>query len=281
MAGYSRREGLLARAQEDELKAIFAERPPRDTIAVRARVFERFGVAYSRQGACKLMARLGFVFVKPQHIPRAADAQSQRDFIKLYEGIMNGLRPNESVVFADAVHPEYQSRPPPAHGWFPKGSRPAIKATSGRRRLNLYGAFNLEEMRLSHVEGEKIDGETTLRLLRKIEADYPDRARIHVFLDNARYNHAKMLKPWLKRPESRLKLHCPPPYCPHLNPIERLWGVMHRYVTHNRHYGAYQEFAEAIFEFFDKTLPDSYESMIDTITDNFRVISHDGRLVLG
>ncbi|MDZ7710394.1 MAG: transposase [Roseovarius sp.] len=27
-----------------------------------------------------------------------------------------------------------------------------------------------------------------------------------------------------------------PPYCPHLNPIERLWAVMHQCVTHNRHY---------------------------------------------
>ena len=27
-----------------------------------------------------------------------------------------------------------------------------------------------------------------------------------------------------------------PSYCPHLNPIERLWGLMHRNVTHNKCY---------------------------------------------
>jgi transposase len=32
--------------------------------------------------------------------------------------------------------------------------------------------------------------------------------------------------------ESWIKLHFIPAYCPHLNPIERLWGVMHRNVTH-------------------------------------------------
>lgn len=279
MAGYSPREGLLSRAQQEKLKAIFWERPPRDTIEVRARIAEEFGVDYSRQGACKLMHRLGFVFVKPKHIPKVADEQSQRDFIRLYNRIMNGLLPTESVVFADAVHPEHQSRP--ACGWFPKGSRPAVRATSGRKRLNLYGAFNLEEMRLTYVEGEQIDGEATLRLLRKIEADYPARTRIHVFLDNARYNHARMLKPWLERPERRLKLHYLPPYCPHLNPIERLWGVMHRHAAHNRRYGSFRQFADAILGFFDETLPARSESMIDTITDKFRVISYDRHLIVG
>jgi hypothetical protein len=35
----------------------------------------------------------------------------------------------------------------------------------------------------------------------------------------------------LAQPGRRIKLHFIPPYCPHLNPIERLWGVMHRHVT--------------------------------------------------
>jgi transposase len=30
-----------------------------------------------------------------------------------------------------------------------------------------------------------------------------------------------------------------PAYCPHLNPIERLWGLMHKNVTHNRCYATY------------------------------------------
>jgi transposase len=31
----------------------------------------------------------------------------------------------------------------------------------------------------------------------------------------------------LARPGCRIKLHFIPSYCPHLNPIERLWGLMH------------------------------------------------------
>ena len=47
---------------------------------------------------------------------------------------------------------------------------------------------------------------------------------IHVFLDNARYHHAKLVRQWLARPGCRIKLHFIPSYCPHLNPIERLWA---------------------------------------------------------
>ena len=35
---------------------------------------------------------------------------------------------------------------------------------------------------------------------------------IHVFLDNARYHHAKLVRDWLAQPERRIKLHFVPPY---------------------------------------------------------------------
>ncbi|HEX5865374.1 MAG TPA: transposase, partial [Casimicrobiaceae bacterium] len=57
-------------------------------------------------------------------------------------------------------------------------------------------------------------------------------------LDNARYHHAKLVQDWLSRPDCRIRLHFVPAYCPHLNPIERLWGVMHKHVTHNKCYAA-------------------------------------------
>jgi len=50
---------------------------------------------------------------------------------------------------------------------------------------------------------------------------------IHPFLDNAKYHHAKLVQAWLARPERRMKLHFIPAYCPHLDPIGRLWGLMH------------------------------------------------------
>ncbi|MBL4855232.1 MAG: IS630 family transposase [Robiginitomaculum sp.] len=176
------------------------------------------------------------------------------------------------------MHPEHQSRP--AYGWFPKDRQPVLAANSGRRRMNIHAALNLETFQFQHVEAVKINAESTLHLLNKIETTYPDKRHIHVFLDNARYHHARILKPWLGANNRRIKLHFLPAYAPHLNPIERLWGVMHKHVTHNKHYAKFNDFAAAILAFFYKTLPDKWPIFRDTITDNFRVITSEKHMLV-
>jgi hypothetical protein len=66
----------------------------------------------------------------------------------------------------------------------------------------------------------------------------------------------------------------PPPhgiYCPHLNPIERLWGEMHRWVTHNTCYATKKEFSDAILKFLTETVPNEFHKFRSRITDNFRI----------
>jgi hypothetical protein len=242
-------------------------------------ILKRFGVAYSISGAIALMHRLGFSWRKPKALLIGADEAAQTAHIAGYEALLNGLDADEAVVFADAVHPEYQSRP--AHGWFRVNEKIAIKATSGRQRLNIHGAFDLEASTFTFVEGTVISAETTLRLLEKLERAYPHKRTVHVFLDNARYHHARMLKPWLGRADCRIRLHFLPPYAPHLNPIERLWAIMHQHVTHNRHHPSFAAFVDAVMTFFSQTLPRKAHSWRDTITDNFRVISQKPYRLIG
>ena len=76
-----------------------------------------------------------------------------------------------------------------------------------------------------------VDARSTIALLMAIANMYPSKRLIHVFLDNARYHHAILVQEWLAKPGCRIKLHFIPAYCPHLDPIERLWGLMHKNVT--------------------------------------------------
>ena len=268
---YSPRQGHLSFAQEAELKAHFSNTPPRNADEVCAHILAEYGQSYCSSGAAKLMSRLGFEYRKPQVLPTRAAEAAQEAFIAAYEALMRRLDDDEMVVFSDAVHPTHQSRP--AHGWFPKDQKTAIKASSGRKRLNIQGAIDLETFQFTFVEAEKINARTTRQMLEKLELANPSMTAIHVFVDNARYHHAKVLQPWLNAPDRRVKLHFLPPYAPHLNPIERLWGVMHKWVTHNRHYATFNQFADAIMGFFRQTLPDKWHEFRDTVTDNFRVIS--------
>ena len=94
-----------------------------------------------------------------------------------------------------------------------------------------------------------IDAQSTIALLTSIENAYLTMRRIHVFLDTARYHHARAVQDWMSRLGRRVVLHFIPSYCPHLNPIERLWGIMHQNVTHNQYYPTFKAFADAILTF--------------------------------
>ncbi|AGI74779.1 putative transposase (plasmid) [Octadecabacter arcticus 238] len=71
-----------------------------------------------------------------------------------------------------------------------------------------------------------------------------------------------------------------PPYCPHLNPIERLWAVMHQHVTHNRAYPTQKLFTEAILKFLRKIIPEQWHNFRNQVTDNFHIISDQNLRVL-
>ncbi len=278
-AAYPEREGKLTRAREASLRETLRASPPRDTNEVRDIILRSFGQEYTRGGAIKLMHRLGFGYVKPKPLPRQADRAGREAFIRQYERTVRDAPPDGTIVFADAVHPEWQSRP--AHGRVHRSDRPAVRSTTGRRRPDLHGALDPGTMKLTMGGGGRIDATTTLRLLRRLERDHPGSAAIHVFLDNARQHHAKAPVPFLERPDCRVRLHFLPPYAPHLNPTGRLWGVMHRHVTHNRFHADLRQFTEAIFRFFDETLPREWEAITESVTDSFRIVTHDGYRMVG
>ena len=272
------RAGHLSAAQETELTAHLADRVYRDTGEIAAYIRARFDVAYSHSGAIKLMHRLGFAYKRPASLPAQADEAKQAAFIAHYEKLLRNLAADETVYFIDAVHPEYQSRP--AHGWVKKGQKVALRRTSGRQRINLRGALDLATFDCPLIEADRINAASTIALLTKIEARNPDKRCNHVIMDNARYHHAVLVKQWLDRPDCRIKPHFLPAYAPHLNAIERLWGVMHREVTHNKFYKNFEQFTEAIDNFFAERLPKEWPIWRDTVSDKFRIISHQDFRVL-
>ena len=262
---------FLTAAQEAQVKAWIVETLPRTTRVVGAYIRREFGVEYeSRSGLIKLLHRLGLKYQKPEVIGRKLDVVKQKVFIEAYENLLNSLGSDEVVLFGDAVHPTHATRP--VGCWTAKHDKLAIEQTSGRQRLNIHGVVDLETGQTRMIEAETIDAQSTIRLLESIEALYPLMALIHVFLDNARYHHAKLVQEWLAQPGRRIKLHFVPAYCPHLNPIERLWGVMHKNITHNKCYENYNAFAEATLGFLREDVPKRWREFRSAITDNFRVI---------
>ena len=261
----------LTAEQQDKLKAWISETLPRTTREVGAWIEWQFGIEYeSRSGLIALLHRLGMEHRKPKAISRKLERTKQEAFIRLYEALMNRLSADEAVIFADAVHPTHAVRP--VGCWAPKEVPVAVEQSSGRDRLNIHGAIDLETGQTVMKDVLAVDAMSTIMLLMAIEAMYPGKRLIHVFLDNARYHHAKLVQTWLAEPGRRIELHFIPPYCPHLNPIERLWRLMHKHINHNKCYASFRDFSMATLTFLRERVPANWATWCDEVTDNFRVI---------
>lgn len=269
--GYKGRACELTAVQRDALKQWVSETLPRTTMAVGEWIERTCGVSYTRSAIIKLLKRLGMEYRKPKLVPKKLDPAKQAAFIKAYNDLLDNLADDEAVMFADAVHPTHEVRP--AGCWAPKGAKVAIEQTSGRDRLNVHGAIDLETGNTRMIEALTVNAMSTIALLMAIEIMYPLKRWIHVFLDNAKYHHADLVTEWLARPGCRIKLHFIPTYCPHLDPIERLWGLMHRNVTHNRSYGKFNDFCTAVLTFLRVEVPKNWHLYCDSVTDNFRIIN--------
>ena len=274
-------DGSACRLSEDQqsaFKAWVSETLPPTTKVVGAWLKDNFGLDYSPAGLIALLHRLGFEYCTPQPIPRHLDVARQQAFIDDYEKLLNGLGADEAVMFADAVHPTHQVRP--AGCWGPKGTTLAVEQTTGRQSLTIHGAIDLESGKTVMLEVPKATGESAISLLEAVETAHPGKRRLYVYVDHASYHHARIVQEWLKQKGRKCVLRFLPTYCPHLNPIERCWGVMHRHVTHNRDYPTFRAFRREILTFLRSTIPKNWEFFCDRITDNFRVISpSDFRIV--
>jgi putative component of membrane protein insertase Oxa1/YidC/SpoIIIJ protein YidD len=84
---------------------------------------------------------------------------------------------------------------------------------------------------------------------------------IHLFVDNARYHHAKLVQAWLARLECRIKLRFIPTCSPYprsasrLEPFERLRESMHKHITHNRCHETFADFKAAVLTFLREEMP--------------------------
>jgi transposase len=262
----------LTTDQQDKLKVWIAATLPRSTREVGAWIAREFGIEYqTRSGLIALLHRLEMEHRKPKAISRKLDPAKQAAFIKEYNALMNRMLDDEAVIFGDAVHPTHAVRP--VGCWGPKDTPVAVEQSSGRDRLNIHGAINLETGQTVMKDVLTVDATSTIMLLMAIEAMFPNKRLLHVFLDNARYHHAKLVQAWLARPGCRIRLHFVPAYCPHLNPIERLWGLMHQYITHNKCYANFRDFSIAMLGFLRDDVPKNWHTYCDQVTDNFRIIS--------
>jgi len=237
--------GKLSKEEEEKVNNYVEANVISDSKKVRKFIEENFGKKYSLSGVTILLKRLGFVYKKTTLIPSKYDPIRQAQVKTSYEVLELLLPEDEAILFGDGVHPQHNTTCTSA--WIKKGEVKEIKSNTGRKRVNWNGVYNPLNQDLILHESETINAETVLVFLKKIEAFYPDKKMIHIFIDNASYYKNALVTEYLKT--SRIKFHFLPPYSPNLNLIERFWKFMRKDVINDKFYEKFKEFQKALFDF--------------------------------
>lgn len=257
----------LTDSEANELEQHLSEITYLKVKSIVAYVRKRFGKNYSRSGMTEWLVKHGFSFKKPEKVPGKLDPTLQARFIDEYEELKASLKPNDRLLFLDAVHPEYQSQA--AYGWIKKGESKTLQTTGKQKRLHFVGALDLKDMEILVREYETIDAEAMIRFCKDLESSV-NGGELHVILDNAAAHKNRKLTEYLAK--SRIRLHYLPPYSPNLNPIERLWKVFRETTLYNRYFDSCWDFFAAVRGFFADKVYKIGTLLRQRINDNFQII---------
>lgn len=259
--------GKLSEEQKEQLKATLKETIFRRAKDIKRHIKRTFDVDYSISGVHHLLGELGFVYKKPKVSLMKASPEKQAKFLENIEEIQDSMGDNDKLYHTDGAH--FQFTTEVSYGWIEKGKDKLLPAQTGRKRVNVHGALDLETDQVIAREESTLNAESFIRLLQDLEQANPAAAKIHVVLDNASYHRNKKVKKFLKT--SRIRLHFLPPYSPNLNLIERIWGFTKRTLIYNQYFDDYEEFSESIIHFLRNMHLNFKEELISLLEQNFQV----------
>lgn len=111
--------------------------------------------------------------------------------------------------------------------WMKRGQQLCVTVPSDQHhRAYLFGAYDWQDDRVYSQWSDHTNSSTFLTFLEHlVVTTHPDQYLILV-LDNASYHKVALIRAFLSLVEHRVLMLFLPPYCSHLNPIERFWRFM-------------------------------------------------------
>ena len=228
-----------------------------------------------------IFGKFPFVFVEFAHdlfiytfpilvFPKVLKNTTQHDIFQVCnKEIKTSSAPGSVVLFGDAMHLIHQNVP--GRCWGNPLYPPILETNSSRKRLNILGAYNPDDLSLIHLTGEdNCNAEKVIEYLDMILINYPTAPRIDLIVDNARYFHAKIVSEWLEK-NPKLQIEFLPPYAPNLNLIERLWGFAKKKLVKNKYYKEYKTFRAKVFQFLNN-IGKYADELKSLMTENFQII---------
>jgi len=279
--GRSGNKKRITAEEEEQVREFVKTNLIEESKEVQEYIKEKFKIEYKESTITKLLHDLGFSYKKVVTIPQKANTiestQKQLEFEERYKKLKEELKEEEQILFLDGVHPTHNTKA--GFAWIEKGEEKLIETNSGRDRVNLNGAYNIETAEVIATPSERINSNSTIELFDTILDNYRDTdANLYLFADNAKYYKSKMIQEVLQSDKyKRIKMIFLPPYAPNLNPIERVWKFFKNEVFKNTFYKTFSKFKDAIDDFFKNKLkmPIMQEKLRQFASDNFRIRHRD------
>jgi transposase len=266
--------GKLTAGEVDQLKEKVSTGCFRNSEQIRQWLLDAFGVSYTPSGVKDLLRRVGVSYHKVTGFLWKANPDKQRAFVERVARHKREAKrpdaPRTRRYYVDACHPVW--------GldlvyccWLLVGQRLLVGMGSGRKRLNILGAYCPDDHEYIdyRLTRDNINGEQFVNFMRLLRSMHPEVERFILYVDGARYYGSPVVKEWLKRhPEFLLSKI--PAYSPNVNLIERMWKFM-RAKALCRWHKTFEDMQAAVSEVLDH-LEDYRDELRTLMTEKFHII---------
>jgi transposase len=266
--------GNLNPGQIAQLKSQVSTGCFRNSDRIRHWVEATFDVRYSSSGIKDLLKRIGVSYHKVTGFLWKADPDKQHAFVKRVARHKREAKrpdaPPSRRYYVDACHPVW--------GldlvyccWLLVGQRLLVGVGSGRKRLNILGAYCPDDHEYIdyRLTRDNINGPQFVNLLRVLREKHPGTERFILYVDGARYYDSPVVQEWLNRhPEFHLSPI--PAYSPNVNLIERLWKFL-RAKALSRWHQTFEDMQAAVSAVLDH-LEDYRGELRTLMTETFHII---------
>jgi hypothetical protein len=146
--------------------------------------------------------------------------------------------PDSVTLFGDAMHLIHQNFP--GLCWGNPAFPPVARTNSGRKRLNILGAYDPATYSFTHLTGE----------------ENCDAGRVIEYFQSGKVSK------WLDE-HKKINLVFLPSYAPNLNLIERFWRFTKKMLVKDKYYKEYKMFRAKAFQFLNH---------VDDYVDEFKAL---------
>jgi len=253
----------LSKEQEEKIKFLLDEDDPEkygyrvwDGPSMSDYILNNMGVEYTPRACQKLFHRLNYNKIVPQTFPsyKNPDDVAREKFKEDLRDVYSD--PSLILIFQDEVHFEVQTSV--TRKWAAIGSKPKVMSLASRSKASYSGYLNPETGELWIDRPDWFNFQSTIDSLRRFlkENPLPDGKRYCMIMDNAPWHQkAKRLildeeNTWYQDIRDKIVFIKLPPYSPDLNPIEQIWRITRREVTHNRFFQNIASLSAKLDEYF-------------------------------